>query len=85
MNRTYTDQGIKNVYQLLEHIIARSFVGELILIALEWARHLAGIKGGILQTILPATSAKFPASIRDKALKILKQHTEKYGERETTI
>ena len=35
MNRLYTEQGIKNVSQLMKHIRARTSVGDLFLIALD--------------------------------------------------
>ena len=68
LNRLYTKQGIRNVSQLMKHIRARTSVGDLFLIALDWAKLWAGTKESILcdtETILPENSARFLASIRE--------------------
>ena len=86
MNRIQTNQGIKKFRQLLKHKRARSSAGESFRIALKWTRHWAGIKQGILQdtkTVIPATSARFLASIRQflagcNSVVILRQDTEEY-------
>lgn len=37
MNRLYSDQGIKSVFQMMKHIMARTLVGELFMMAMDWA------------------------------------------------